>query len=365
MQDLNVGLLDQRLGIEWVRDNIQAFGGDATRITAFGQSAGAASLDFYSYAYATDPILSGMILESGTVQLIPPMADNVVSWFSVASQLKCGNSSSNSTAVTACMQSKDALAILVAASGGSVNWGPIVDNTTIFADYTARTLAGWFSKIPLLIGNNGNEAALFAVQAELMNQTGITADVLATVNLNRFTCPAGARANASITAGLPTWRYRYFGEFPNTALTTVPDSGAWHGSEVPVIFDTLPTGTDIPASTSTEVAIGKYIRGAWAAFAKNPKAGLSTYEGGWPEYQPGAETLIRLAYNNLTGTNTVIPATYDASCKVTFPISAANSTTSQIPTSTTPVQTSSHTSAASGLVTNAWSLAMLAILVFL
>jgi cholinesterase len=358
LQDLNVGLLDQRLGIEWVRDNIQAFGGDPTRITAFGQSAGAASLDFYSYAYAADPIVSGIIMESGTVQLIPPIADNAASWFSVASQLKCGNSSSNSTAVTACMQSQDPMTILTAASGSSVNWGPTVDNTTIFSDYTARTLAGQFSKTPLLIGNNDDESALFAVQAELTNVTGVTPTIIAAGNLNRFTCPSGNRANASVGLGLPTWRYRYFGEFPNTALTTVPDSGAWHGSEVPVIFDTLPTGTGIPASTSEEVAIGKYIRGAWAAFAKNSTAGLITYEDGWPAYQPGAETLIRLAYNNLTGTNSVLPATYDAGCKVTFPISAANSTTSQVPTST-------PTSAASGLVTNAWRLAMLAILVCL
>lgn len=62
----NVGLLDQRMALEWVRDNIEAFGGDASRITIFGESAGAASVDFYTYAWTQDPIIAGYIEESGT-----------------------------------------------------------------------------------------------------------------------------------------------------------------------------------------------------------------------------------------------------------------------------------------------------------
>jgi acetylcholinesterase len=68
--ELNLGYLDQRLAIEWVRGNIHAFGGDCERITLWGHSAGAVSVDSYGFSYAHDPIVSGMILSSGTAQSV-------------------------------------------------------------------------------------------------------------------------------------------------------------------------------------------------------------------------------------------------------------------------------------------------------
>ena len=90
-------------------------------------------------------------------------------------------------------------------------------------------------------------------------------------------------------------------------------SGAWHGAEVPVIFDNPPATLN---ATIAEVAIGNYMHGAWAAFAKDPETGLSSYQGGWPSYNFSGETLIRLAWDNMTGTNTVSPFVYDEFCSL-------------------------------------------------
>lgn len=42
--------------------------------------------------------------------------------------------------------------------------------------------------------------------------------------------------------------------------------------------------------------------------------GLRKNEGGWPQWIPAKKTLVRLAYDNLTGTNLAFPMEYDAGC---------------------------------------------------
>jgi len=128
----------------------------------------------------------------------------------------------------------------------------------------------------------------------------------------------------------------------------VPDSGAWHSSELPLVFGNYPNATGgVPASTAAELSIGDYMRGAWAAFAKDPVNGLTSYQGGWPMYNPAGNTLIRLAYNNVTGTNLAMPILYDGACHTTFAYNGTSNSTASATASSTRAATSSSSSATS------------------
>jgi cholinesterase len=341
----NLGYLDQRLAMEWVRDNIENFGGDPSRITLFGQSAGAVSVDAYSYAWASDPIASGFIPESGTVfswGLPNSKTAAATAWFTVSATLGCGDASSDAATVLSCMRKQPYTTLLnsVPALTGTASilgaFGPTVDDTVVFSNYSQRTPA----KVPMLVGNNNYEGGLFRTEFAL--QGLFFPDVFWTdFNLQEFTCPAGIRANASVSAGNPTWRYRYFGVFPDLAVSS--EAGTWHAAELPILFDTMPA---TPGPTQAEISIANYMRGAWAAFAKDPKNGLSNY--GWPTYNTSRDTLIRLAYNNVTGPNVINPYRYDADC-VFFKVSSTNSSIApQLPdlgANVTPTPTSPSSSA--------------------
>lgn len=286
----NLGLLDQRLAVEWTRDNIQKFGGDPARITLFGQSAGGSSVDMYSYAWASDPIVHALIAQSGTVGMsIPTSAD---SWNSMAKSLKCpvptAGATSPSPATTECMKSKKMEEILqtlksMSGRGPGSPFSPVPDNVVVFDDYPARGASGKFAKLPYMVGNTDTEARLFGMALKSILQGESVMLKLAT--LLGFTCPAATAAKVRAAAGVPTWRYRFYGDFPNVEIPDV--GGTYHTAELFLLFGTSQQTSQVD-DTDEEKAFSKQMRAAWAAFAKDPKNGPSK-ELGWVQFNPATD----------------------------------------------------------------------------
>ena len=62
----NFGLKDQRVAMQWIKDNIEAFGGDPELITAFGESSGAASVGYHMMSTDSKNLFKRSIFESGS-----------------------------------------------------------------------------------------------------------------------------------------------------------------------------------------------------------------------------------------------------------------------------------------------------------
>jgi carboxylesterase type B len=156
LEQLNPGILDQRMAAEWTRDNIAAFGGDPARITLFGESAGASSTDYYAYAWAKDPIVNAFIMESGTAMttdLFKPASKKSDAWFVVSKKVGCGGPEAGEKSLE-CVRGKtirevlDAVPISMGGSSSGINppFVPTADEKTVFSNVYERAKAGNFAQ---------------------------------------------------------------------------------------------------------------------------------------------------------------------------------------------------------------------------
>lgn len=175
---------------------------------------------------------------------------------------------------------------------------PTVDNATVFADYATLVAAGAFAKNPYFAGNGDYEASFYRISALNANKT-LSPGQWDLFNERGLTCPTKYASDFSVVHGVPTWRYRYMGDFDNLRLYEAwgdyPDRGS---NSVVDLNELFGTAYDVSgeASTAEQERFSRYMQGAWAAFTRDPKRGLTDH--GWLDYNVSVPSLVRLAPGN-------------------------------------------------------------------
>ncbi|EPS94652.1 hypothetical protein FOMPIDRAFT_50199 [Fomitopsis schrenkii] len=159
----NMGLRDQRIALQWIQDNIGAFGGDPSKVTIWGESAGGMSVGFQLVAYngRDDGLFRAGIMESGNS--IQWNGMYTADYFDGAYQAIVDN--------VGCTDALDVLACLRATPFDTLNaavnttsagaWFPVVDGDFITKLASYQLEAGEYVHVPIICGTNTDEGTSF------------------------------------------------------------------------------------------------------------------------------------------------------------------------------------------------------------
>ncbi|EOD47887.1 putative para-nitrobenzyl esterase protein [Neofusicoccum parvum UCRNP2] len=204
----NVGLYDQRKALAWVNANIHAFGGDPTRVTIFGESAGAWSVKQLFALPPHPPQFRAAIMQSQGATI---SGTGSAEWTALATALNCTTATSPLT----CVRAAPAAAIRTAIESAALSFPPSFDNATATQHVEARLGAGaGAAPVPLLLGNNAAEGSIFA--NNLPSAPALLASIFGAANTS---LALAARAAYPATLSDELLRVRIIGDALFTCLS--------------------------------------------------------------------------------------------------------------------------------------------------
>ena len=313
----NYGLMDQIAALQWVQNNIGAFGGDKSNVTAFGESAGGISVNYLMIVQPTRGLFHKAISQSSFGHLAAralPGSESQGKTFFDGKQIT-GDSAETLTRMRA-------LPWADLQAGASA--GPINDGVMVKQNADAAFEKGEEMKIPWIVGGTSDEASFFI-------RTGQTPldQRLARITQNREQGlaaydPTGERnpdriLHAMITDqniteadramarfhtrnGQITYRY-FFSYLPRATRAT--SMGVGHGGEIGYAF-ARPGQTAFPEDFATSHSMISY----WTGFAKYANPGAA---GGplWPRYTLAAEPVMDFSSSGPQPSNGFLNARLD------------------------------------------------------
>ncbi|KAI5890950.1 alpha/beta-hydrolase [Schizophyllum commune H4-8] len=172
---LNVGARDALLAFDWINRNIAAFGGDASKVTAIGSSAGAITLQILTLTNTLGPYIRGAVYMSGYpgTTIPKPASANQNSWDSFSSLVGCANTSGS---VLRCLRGADSEAVMSAVRQvipkTLLKWCPALDGANGLNPNLPSNIwaAGGYTQVPSIAGTHLDDGTWFA-PAQISNDT--------------------------------------------------------------------------------------------------------------------------------------------------------------------------------------------------